>query len=368
MRLVLDTNVVVSGLIWNGPPRRLLDLAASGDIALFSSTVLLEELAGVLERRKFAASLASRGLTATFLTQRYGAVTTLVFPARADRTVPTDADEDHVIAAAVHANVDGDGNLLKEDDITEKGWLLLNDLYTAQGGAGKNTPPTLLKQLANRRKLTAQLPLRRGRRRNLVLCPKSGDIMRAARTHAGSAVADDTLYWYEASDERGGGLPDDPAEHELPAARLHERQGKRTRLPPSPVAEGANPPLRRNRPAAPRNHGTLHTRREDRDHDRGRGTQESTKSRTTQPVQGCARGTDGRRNRRRDGRLCTATATGPSNRTYTVTKDVTVYTANENGMDGGVSIELWPSTLHGSRQNITQRCGNVGRDVVRTGD
>ncbi len=94
--------------------------------------------------------------------------------------------------------LDGDGNLLKEDDITEEGWLLLNDLYTAHAGAGRNTPPTLLKQLANRQKLTAQLPLRRGRRRNLVLCPKSGDIMRGARTHAGSAVADDTLYWYQA--------------------------------------------------------------------------------------------------------------------------------------------------------------------------
>lgn len=53
MRLVLDTNVVVSGLIWDGPPKRLLDLAVRGDIALFSSTVLLDELAGVLERRKF---------------------------------------------------------------------------------------------------------------------------------------------------------------------------------------------------------------------------------------------------------------------------------------------------------------------------
>ena len=94
--------------------------------------------------------------------------------------------------------MDGDGNLLNEDDITEEGWLLLNDLYTAHAGAGRNTPPTLLQQLANRRKLTAQLPLRRGTRRNLVLCPKSGDIMRAARTHVGSAVADDTLYWYQA--------------------------------------------------------------------------------------------------------------------------------------------------------------------------
>ena len=29
-RLVLDTNVVVSGLLWNGPSRRLLDLARLG--------------------------------------------------------------------------------------------------------------------------------------------------------------------------------------------------------------------------------------------------------------------------------------------------------------------------------------------------
>ena len=77
--------------------------------------------------------------------------------------------------------VDGDGNLLKEDAITEDGWLLLNDLYTVHAGAGKDTPPTLMQQITNRGKLTVQLPLRRGRRRNLVLCPKSGDIMRAAR-------------------------------------------------------------------------------------------------------------------------------------------------------------------------------------------
>ena len=55
-----------------------------------------------------------------------------------------------------------------------------------------------MQQITNRGKLTAQLPLRRVTRRNLVLCPKSGDIMRAARTHVGTAVADDTLYWYRA--------------------------------------------------------------------------------------------------------------------------------------------------------------------------
>ena len=50
MRLVLDTNVVVSGLIWRGPPRQLLALGRSGRVALFSSAVLLDELIDVLKR------------------------------------------------------------------------------------------------------------------------------------------------------------------------------------------------------------------------------------------------------------------------------------------------------------------------------
>ena len=57
MRLVLDTNVVVSGLFWGGPPRRLLDLARDGRVVLFSSGVLLDELAGVLNATSSLGSL-----------------------------------------------------------------------------------------------------------------------------------------------------------------------------------------------------------------------------------------------------------------------------------------------------------------------
>lgn len=48
LRLVLDTNVVVAGLLWSGPPRRLLEAAVQGEIELFSSAVLLDELAHTL--------------------------------------------------------------------------------------------------------------------------------------------------------------------------------------------------------------------------------------------------------------------------------------------------------------------------------
>ena len=91
----------------------------SGEIALFSSAVLLDELAGVLEREKFIAALASRGVTPAFLARRYGAVTTLVGPMPVNRAVPADADDDHVIAAALGARADaiatGDKHLLELD-------------------------------------------------------------------------------------------------------------------------------------------------------------------------------------------------------------------------------------------------------------
>ena len=54
LRLVLDTNIVVAGLLWNGPPRRLIELAIEGEpIKLFSSPVLLNELAHTLGYSKF---------------------------------------------------------------------------------------------------------------------------------------------------------------------------------------------------------------------------------------------------------------------------------------------------------------------------
>ena len=117
MRLVLDTNVVVSGLIWGGPPRRLLDMGRGGRVFLFSSAILFDELAEVLAREKFAALLAARKITPAFLMQRYGTLATLVSPVPVERTVPSDEDDDHVIATALGAQADaiatGDEDLLQ---------------------------------------------------------------------------------------------------------------------------------------------------------------------------------------------------------------------------------------------------------------
>ncbi len=61
MRLVVDTNVVVSALLWNGLPRRLLDIARSGDVEIYTSGVLLAELAATLLRPGLAEKLSATG-------------------------------------------------------------------------------------------------------------------------------------------------------------------------------------------------------------------------------------------------------------------------------------------------------------------
>ncbi|MBQ1765886.1 MAG: putative toxin-antitoxin system toxin component, PIN family [Aquincola sp.] len=107
IRLVLDTNVVVAGLLWNGPPRRVMELAiASGEgpaVELFSSAVLLDELAHTLAYPKFAGRIAGYGASVSALVTHFTALVTLVVPASVPRVVANDADDDHVIAAAVAA-------------------------------------------------------------------------------------------------------------------------------------------------------------------------------------------------------------------------------------------------------------------------
>jgi uncharacterized protein len=85
-------------------------------VTLFTSGLLLDELADVLGRDKFTAQLASRRITPAYLMQRYGLLAELVKPEPIERTVPHDADDDAVLATALAAQADvittGDNDLL----------------------------------------------------------------------------------------------------------------------------------------------------------------------------------------------------------------------------------------------------------------
>ena len=117
MRLVLDTNVVVAGLLWHGIPRQLLDRSIDDEsIELYSSPTLIDELANTLRYTKFTRRIALYATSAEVLVMHYQALVTLVSPTQTPRVVPEDPDDDQVLACAVAAQaelvVTGDRHLL----------------------------------------------------------------------------------------------------------------------------------------------------------------------------------------------------------------------------------------------------------------
>jgi putative PIN family toxin of toxin-antitoxin system len=63
MRVVIDVNVWVSGLLWGGVPAQVLQLVQQGSIANYVSDELLLELQTTLNRPKFQAQLTKRNQT-----------------------------------------------------------------------------------------------------------------------------------------------------------------------------------------------------------------------------------------------------------------------------------------------------------------
>jgi putative PIN family toxin of toxin-antitoxin system len=117
VRIVLDTNVALSALLWRGTPYRLLvAIRQRDDVQLYSSAALLAELADVLSRPSIARRLALIGRSARDVLSDYVEAVEVVEPTAVPRVVPNDADDDHVIAAALASHADaivsGDTDLL----------------------------------------------------------------------------------------------------------------------------------------------------------------------------------------------------------------------------------------------------------------
>ena len=116
MRVVVDTNIAVSGLLWNGPPYELLKLAITGRVLLYTSEPLLQELSRVLKYKQFKVKLQQHGLEPEQVVSLYARLTVPVTPVVLPPVIVADPDDDAVLACAVavkaQALVSGDSHLL----------------------------------------------------------------------------------------------------------------------------------------------------------------------------------------------------------------------------------------------------------------
>ncbi len=117
MRLVLDTNVVTSALLWRGTPYQLLQTVRQrANLQLYSSAALLEELADVLTRPSLAKQLAAIDRQAVDVLQDYVSAVEIVRAAPLPQPMCRDPDDDALLALALAAQTDlivsGDQDLL----------------------------------------------------------------------------------------------------------------------------------------------------------------------------------------------------------------------------------------------------------------
>ena len=112
IRAVLDTNILISGLVFGGKPAAILDQVAAGRISLYISPALADEFRRVLEL-KFKGHLNSISDTLAELSDMWH----LVYPPKFNRTfIKADPDDDRVLECALYCKADcvvsGDKHLL----------------------------------------------------------------------------------------------------------------------------------------------------------------------------------------------------------------------------------------------------------------
>ncbi|MBI4684797.1 MAG: putative toxin-antitoxin system toxin component, PIN family [Nitrospirae bacterium] len=115
-RIVLDTNTLISGLLWDGKEAGIIERTEKKEIKLFISPALLDELEGVLKREKFCKRLEGKEYTVDKAISKIVLIATLVEPIHKINVIRNDPEDNRVLECAVSARADiivsGDSHLL----------------------------------------------------------------------------------------------------------------------------------------------------------------------------------------------------------------------------------------------------------------
>ena len=115
-RAVIDTNTWVSGLVWTGTPREVIQLVLRRELRCCISNELIEELERVLNYPRIEKVLRKRGLIATDLVGDIRLVCDLVFAPHLRQPICRDPDDDVILSCALAVQADliisGDQDLL----------------------------------------------------------------------------------------------------------------------------------------------------------------------------------------------------------------------------------------------------------------
>jgi putative PIN family toxin of toxin-antitoxin system len=116
VRIVIDTNVLLSAFLWGGTPQRLIEQVHANTVELVISPELLAEFANVIARPKFATILARTTRTSERILAELRTLADTVVAPPLPQPVCRDPKDDIVLACALaataHLIASGDDDLL----------------------------------------------------------------------------------------------------------------------------------------------------------------------------------------------------------------------------------------------------------------
>jgi len=112
MVIVLDTNVLISAIVFGGKPRLILEMAIRGEIELVLSDPILQEVQGVLSSKKFRYPVQ----VVVEITHQLTFLATMVYPRKEIKIIKNDLADNRILECAVVGEakyiISGDEDLL----------------------------------------------------------------------------------------------------------------------------------------------------------------------------------------------------------------------------------------------------------------
>src|SRR5271168_343108 len=113
IKVVFDTNILISGLLHVGKPKQLIDLALNGKIESVSSLYIINEFSEVISRDKFELDSEKQELLKHFVFM----LSNIVDVKSTFKIITKDPSDDNIVRAAYDGNanyiVSGDKALLE---------------------------------------------------------------------------------------------------------------------------------------------------------------------------------------------------------------------------------------------------------------
>ncbi len=117
MRVVLDTNILISATFWNGDSEKIVTLAENGEIELILSKGILDEFSAVLNYKEIQDKIKNKNLEMKRSVEKISSIAELVVPSHKLKIVKDDPDDDKILECALEGNA---------DFIISSNWHLLN--------------------------------------------------------------------------------------------------------------------------------------------------------------------------------------------------------------------------------------------------